>query len=232
MIMKELVTVFAALAVAGAAVAADSNVVGYVNTDGENGFTVFAPMFIECNGTDTTLGMIKGDFDEWMDTLQILDDTLAAATAYTWVDVNYDGKPVWSEDFVTDHSSVIIPRGAGVVISKATAIIQCAGEVEVGNAVIPCDPGFTVLGNPTPVTIKLGDIGFIGLEEWMDTLQILDDRLAAAKAYTWVDVNFDGTPVWTEDFVTDYSADELAPGVGFVLSSMNGATVTFPAVTL
>ena len=224
-------TVFAACAIAGAAVAADSNIVGYVNTDGENGFTVFAPMFIECGGTDTTLGMITGDFDEFMDTVQVLDDTLTTSTLYTWVDVTWSSAtPVWTSDFATDDSAVIIPRGAGVVVSKSTTTILCSGEVEVGSVVIPCDPGFTVLGNPTPVKITLGDIDFLGLEEFSDTLQLLDDSLVTSTLYTWVDVTWSGaTPVWTSDFATDDSGVELAPGAGFVLSSMNGSTVTFPA---
>ncbi|MCL2104303.1 MAG: hypothetical protein FWH21_04510 [Kiritimatiellaeota bacterium] len=218
-------TVFAACAIAGAAVAADSNIVGYVNTDGNDGATLIAPMFIECGGSDTTLGMITGEFEEWADTLQILDDTLAMATIYFWADVG--AGPVWTSDGATDDSTITIPRGAGVVVSKSTATIFCAGEVEMGSVVIPCGSGATALGNPTPVKIKLGDINFSDLEEWSDTLQLLDGSLAMATIYFWADVG--SGPVWTSDGATDDSTVELAPGAGFVLSSMNGSTVTFPA---
>ena len=236
--MKELVTAFAACAIAGAVMAADSNIVGYVSTVGnDNGATLLAPMFIECGGVNAKLGMITGEFDEYLDTVQILDDTLAMAVEYVWVDVTYDPlgltSPVWSSDYTTDDSDVVIPRGVGVVVSKSTAIIQYAGEVEAGGVSIACDPGATVLGNPTPVTITLGQIGFTDLEEYTDTIQLLDSTLAMATEYVWVDVTYDPLgltpPVWSSDYTADDSGVELAPGVGFVLSSMNGSTVTFPA---
>jgi len=209
----------------------DSNVVGYVNTQGEDGFTVLAPMFCGCGGTDMTLGDIKGDFAEWSDSIQILDDTLTTSAMYTWVDITYSGAdPVWTSDYGTDDSDVVIPRGAAVVISSMATVIQNAGEVETTGVVIPCDPGFTVLGNPTPVEIKLGDIAFTDLVEWSDSIQLLNDALTTSAMYTWVDVTYAGvTPVWTSDYATDDSATPLAPGAGFVLSSANGSTVTFPS---
>jgi len=210
------------------------NVVGYVNTPGADGFTVIAPMFVECGGTNAVLGKITGDFEEWSDTLQILDDTLSTSTIYTWIDVTYDNNPpVWTSDGGTDDSDVVIPRGAAVVISSTEAVIQNRGQVETTAVSIDCSVGFSVLGNPTPVTITLGDITFAGLEEWSDTLQILDDTLSTSDIYTWIDVTYDNNPpVWTSDGGTDDSAVELIPGAGFVLSSVNGATVTFPAVSL
>jgi len=213
------------------AMAVDSNVVGYVNTPGENGYTVFAPMFCGCLDTPMTLGAITGDFTEYSDSLQILDDGLVTSDSYVWVDVTYSGAaPVWSSDYVTDDSGVVVPRGAAVVISSAAAVIQNAGEVETKDITIECDPGFTVLGNPTPVTIKLGDIKFTDLEEYSDSLQILDDGLVTSDSYVWVDVTYSGAaPVWSSDYVTDDSGVELLPGAGFVLSSANGSKATFPS---
>jgi len=208
----------------------DSNVVGYVNTQGENGATLLAPMFVACDGTgEARLEHITGNFEEWVDTLQILDDTLVTSTLYWWIDVDGLGKCVWSEDTLTDDSAVTIPRGAGVVISSAAATIQNAGEVATTGVVIECDPGASVLGNPIPVAIKLGSISFTGLEEWEDTLQLLDGTLVTSTLYWWVDVDGLGTPVWSEDTLADDSNVELAPGAGFVLSSANGSTVTFPS---
>ena len=232
--MKKLVTVFAACAVAGLVMAADgvpSNVVGYVKTPGENGYTVFAPMFCGCLDTPMTLGAITGDFAEWVDSLQVLDAGLVASDSYVWVDVTYSGAtPVWTSDFGTDDSGVIVPRGAAVIISSTATIIGNAGEVEAKDIIIDCDPGYTVLGNPTPVPITLGDIKFTGLEEWIDSLQLLDAGLVASDSYVWVDVTYSGaTPVWTSDFGTDDSGIPLDPGAGFILSSVNGSKVTFPS---
>ena len=233
MIMKELVTAFAACAAAGLALAqVESNIVGYVNTQGANGATVFSPMFVACGGGNATLGDITGDFTEYSDTLQILDETLTTSTMYSWIDVTYSAiTPVWTSDGSTDDSAVVIPRGAGVVISSSAAVILNAGEVETTDVVISCDMGATVLGNPTPVTITLGDITFSGLQEWDDSIQLLDPTLSTAEIYTWIDVTYGSNdPVWSSDGVADDSSTILAPGAGFVLScANNGVTVTFPS---
>ncbi len=231
--MKKLVTAIALCAAVSAAYAAveSSNIVGYNNTTGENGASLYSPMFIPVGGGTPTLGDIKGNFVENSDTIQILDNTLVATTVYTWVDVTYSGNPpVWSSDGGTDDSAVVIPRGAAVIISSESATILNAGQVQTGTLQIVCGTGATVLGNPTPKTITLGSISFTDLVENSDTIQLLDNTLVATTVYTWVDVTYSSNPpVWSSDGGTDDSGVTLAPGAGFVLSSENGSTVTFPA---
>jgi len=115
--MRKLVTVFATCAIAGMAVAADSNVVGYVNTPSEGEFMVFSPMFCGCGDTPATLGDIKGDFAEITDSIQVLDDELFMADTYVWLDITWSGAdPVWTSDWMTDDSNVELAPGAGFIL--------------------------------------------------------------------------------------------------------------------
>ncbi len=232
MIMKKLVTALALCASFSAFAQVESaNIVGYNNTTGENGASVYTPMFIPVGGGNATLGDIKGNFVEWTDTIQILDSSLAATTIYTWIDVTYaSNPPVWTSNGTTDDSNVVVPRGAAVVISSSAATLLNAGQVQTGTTQITCGTGATVLGNPVPKAITLGSIGFTDLVEWTDTIQMLDNTLAATIIYTWIDITYaSNPPVWTSNGTTDDSGVVLAPGAGFVLSSANGSTVTFPA---
>jgi hypothetical protein len=201
------------------------NIVGYTTTTGANGATMYAPMFTAVGGGAITLGDIKGDFEEYVDTIQILDENLVGTTLYNWVDIGRG--PVWTSDFATDDSAVTIPIGHSVVISTSGSQIQNAGEVKLTPTVVTCGTGATTLGNPLPKPITLGSIIFTGLEEYVDTIQILDENLVGTTLYNWVDLG--GGPVWTSDFATDDSSTVFEAGVGFVLSSQNGCTVTFPA---
>jgi len=185
-----------------------SNVVGYVNTDGANGFTVFAPMFVECDDSgDALLGKITGNFEPWEDTIQILNDLLDTSDLYYWTEDDSGLEPVfyWSSDLSSDDSDVVIPRGAGVVISSTEAVIQNRGQVEATAVSIDCETGYTVLGNPIPVAITLGDITFAGLSPWDDTLQFFNNQLDTADLYYWIEDDSGDDPVfyWSLDFSTD-----------------------------
>lgn len=225
--MKKLMTAFAACMIAGLVSAAveSQNIVGYTTVVGANGATMYTPMFTAVGGGAITLGDIKGDFVEYTDTLQILDENLVTVSLYYWVDLG--SGPVWTSDFATDDSSVEVPFGNSVVISSAAAGIVNAGEVKLTATQVVCGVGATTLGNPVPVEITLGDMDFTGLVEYTDTLQILDENLVTVALYYWVDLG--SGAVWTSDFATDDSSTPLAVGAGFVLSSQDGCTVTFPA---
>lgn len=223
--MKKLVTAIATCAIAIMVSAVESvNIVGYMNTTGTNGFTMYTPMFTSIGGGSNMLGDITGNFVGDVDTLQMLDENLVGSAIYFWSDLG--SGTVWTSDFVNDDSAVTIPIGHSVVISSASAIIQNAGEVKKTATPVVCGTGFTTLGNPLPKAITLGDITFDGLVGDVDTLQILDENLVGTAIYFWSDLG-SGT-VWTSDFVNDDSGTILASGAGVVLSSQDGCTVTFP----
>ena len=202
------------------------NIVGYNKIAGPSGggFTVIAPSFISVLGDDQTftLNQITGNFANF-DTIQLLDSLgNVESQVYYWAADNE-----WY-DYVTDDlasdNKYVLGTGMFVYTGPNTFDGTVSGQVDDEDVVLSISSGLSLIGNSTPVPVTLGDIKFVGLNNF-NTIQFLDSAGSTySQAYYWA---ADGK--WY-DYADDEEADgwELAPALGFFLYCDGGVTVTIP----
>ena len=163
----------------------------------------------------------------------------------TWGDMYYyytmEGS-YWLEDGwykddagtpVTD-TDVIAVGEALIFTAAGDFTIQFAGQVIDGKPTVSVPVGSSIIGNPTPVSVAIGDIAVEGaIGAGGDVAQKIN------ADGTWGDMYYYYTmegSYWLEDGwykddagtpVTD--ADVLEPGESMIFTSAAGMTLTFPA---
>lgn len=154
-----------------------------------------------------------------------------AGTGYVpdgWYKDDYGGEPVTDED--------VIGIGEGVIVSSVSDFtFTFAGEVIPGKPTVDVPTGFSMIGNPTPVTVKIGDIkvseGVVGGGNdtivkinadgsWGNLYYYLTEAGTGYVPDGWYKDDYGGEAV-TDD-------DTLAPGESVMFSAVNGVTLTFP----
>ena len=249
--MKELVTVFAALAVAGAAVAADSNIVGYQVNSSIGTYETTGPTFItigeQVNPT-WQLGEIKvKGWEAGLDFIQILDPADAnvalfatyidEATSLLWMgDLSVVGW--WNADFDTPLDGETFTAGTAMLCSVASSGVEItyAGEVlERSYTLDLSGQKFPLFANFTPVDLTLGDLEMTGFEAGSDFLQILNPANAkVALSATYIDEatsllwmgDLSVVGWWNADFDTPLDSTPFPAGAAAL------GSLTSPAVTI
>ena len=204
--MKKLVTVFAACAVAGMAVAADSNIVGYTTkTLVANQKAISGAQFVEVGDTGLDLASIKLEnvpaegtaFIQWWNGTDY--DTAA------WVEIDDDpnnpgwgNAGTWAEVFYTfdagDGFWIILPGGV------SNAKVTQAGEVALSGAAtydtpLAANKKFMMI-NPLPTTLGLSDIELVGVAP-EGTAFIQWWNGSAYNMAAWVEIDDDpNNPGW------------------------------------
>lgn len=140
----------------------------------------------------------------------------------------------FEDDFETAADDVEISKGSCVAFqSLGTTSIQFAGQVASKSVAVTTLPaGFTMIGNVTPVEIKLGDLV---LENACacDSIQFMDENGGTDKEYFYMDAenSLTGVAGWFEDdFETDANDVVIKAGSGVLYQAIGGEVViTIPA---
>lgn len=177
-----------------------------------------------------TLGDLVGTYGD-TESIQIMDSIFNTEAEYFYLSAEATGTEAgWFEDdFETSANDVVIPQGSAIMFSSlGSANVQFAGAVPASSVdVVTLDDGFTMVGNPMPVDVKLGDILFTGIGD-TDSIQIMDAIGATEHEYFYLSAEATGTDAgWFEDDFATPADDVVIPaGSGFLFSAVNGAAVT------
>ena len=240
MIMKELVTVFAACAIAGAVVAADSNVVGYNTLPPDGPWSMLGISFTECAGGALKLDKLEGAFtsgDQIQVPFTMSDGFTPDFVTYQYlteaddlVDADgwYDGG--WS--YIGD--TVELSQGEGVWYYSASGIkgVTVAGEVSKNVFSKTFVEPFTMTSSGFPVKFNPNAANFTWSMSSGDQIQIpftMSDGftpdfityqyLTESEDLVDVDGWYDGGWALVDNVIADV-------GQGFWVYSQNGGSVT------
>ena len=236
--MKELVTVFAACAIAGAALAVDSNVVGYQTTGLDA--TVFKMVGVQFSdiGADTGLTLDKlltGNFP-YGTQIQVLKSSGSGYDTYTYLEEAYDGVlddfvPGWA-DIQDDLATVTLVTGQAFWLkAPSVSAASLAGEVlATDKAVNVSATLFNMIANPYPVATSLNETSWTGLT-YGDQIQVLKSSGSGYDTYTYLEEAFDSVlddfvPGWA-DIQDDMVTLPIPSGQGFWINTATAVTVNF-----
>lgn len=146
-----------------------------------------------------------------------------------WYKDDFGGEPVSDEDVLSVGEALIITAASDFTIT-------CAGQVIAGVPTVSVPQGSSIIGNPTPVEVKLSAITVTGaLGGGTDGAQKINADGTWGDLYYYL--TMDGTGYvedgwYKDDFggeaVTD--ADTLAAGESMIFSAASDFTLNFPAV--
>ena len=187
-------------------------------------------------------------------TVNQIDEYGTSVHTYSWTTSADDGsgsydKTGWADDdylLVTDPDAVEFLPGESVVVYSGVGALQSAGQVRKADATIQLRNGFTLAGNPFPVTLHVKDLlpsSTEGIEDTYDqiTLNIIDESGVSIHTYTWTTSADDGSGNydkigWADDDYMIINADNditIGPGEGVeVYGSSTNHYLTFPAPEL
>ena len=252
--MKKLMFAAAVMAV-GAAMAVESQIVGYNQSALRPGFAMTGPDFLNV-GKDAidlmsiTVGGEAYAPGESGDTVYVsaLNYDGSGAYCYSWMDYEGDYEPGWY-DF--DHDMAPLEEGQ-VMLDAGDAlwvqgddgfVLLYNGEVLTETQVaVPLRAGFKSVANPFPVALDLIKVT-VGGEAYApgesgDTVyvSILNYDGSGACCYSWMDYEGDYEPGWY-DFDHDMVPLEeeqivLEPGQGLWVQGDDGFDLQFPALIL
>ena len=187
-------------------------------------------------GGNIALESLQASGDEASDNvvLSTVDEYGAPIDNYSWNDWAAE-TPCWVDDEYTPVEGVKIAAGQAFWTSgsKAEQAIISAGEVAMNDAVVALKFGYTLVGNPFPVSIDLQDI-VVGGDEASDnvTMATIDEYGAPIDTYSWNDWAADN-PCWVDDEYSPIEGVSIAPGQGLWTSGSNDSQfIRFPAPEL
>ena len=249
--MKKLVTVFAACAIAGLAMAVDSNIVGYITkTTDANKMDILGMSFQEIGGADLNVQdiLLEGaDPYGGTDILRVWNPQTAKYTYAiyfndTYADYDYDPDlgPGWA-DADQIRFDFTIPAGQGFwLTTSGNASATIAGEVlaKTDNKVSTDANKMDILSNTFPVDANVQDVKFVsGADPYggTDILRVWNPQTAK---YTYA--------IYFHDTYADYDYDpdlgagwadadqirldfSILAGQGFWLTTTGNAVVEFVA---
>lgn len=246
--------VFGALALAGAAFAVESAVVGYENVERSDNYVFSGSMFLTPGQTSYKLNdiTVSGADDEGVDFIQFLKpgtSRLNNAESYY-----FDGD-VWchkynvagvceADDEIDDDYTIDAGNGFLARFSTVGAAFLYSGQVNAGaNSVIevPRTQNFQLVINPLPRAVDLTELTVEDAdEEGADFLQFFiagTSRLSNALSYYYDGEDwchkYNVAGVCEADDVVEASECVILPGEGFMLRcGTAGAVVKFPAPEL
>ena len=245
-------TVFAACAIAGAAMAVDSNIVGYVTkTTAANKMDILGVPFQ--NVGDTTLNvqdiLPQSGFVDGADVLRVWNPITTKYVAvsyysdtYDSADTNYDTDlgPGWADTDQFRVDFTLSPGQGFWLTTRNNASVSIAGEVlaATDNKVSTTANKMDIICNTFPVDASVQDITPVsGFVDGADVLRVWNPITAKYVAasyygdtYDSADINYDTDlgPGWadTDQFRLDFP---ILAGQGFWLTTRNNAVVSFLA---
>ena len=185
--------------------------------------------------------------------LETLTANGAADQIYTWIDIPADPEDSDSEAFYGWYDGndqlvddVVINPGDGFWVHSDDVKygIQSAGAVIKTSTAVTLKNGFTLVGNPIPVSVEIQDISISGYNhddgfEGDVYAETLTETGAADQIYTWIDIPADPEDSESVAFFGWYDGnDELVDdsiGLGQALwihSDSAAYAVVFPGVSL
>ncbi len=235
-----------------------ANVVGYSAANTRVGFAAVSTSFEAVSGSIdlqdlTVTGYNHEDGFEGDVYLETLTSLGAADQIYTWVDVPADPEDPESVAFYGwyDGSDALVegvtinPGDGFWVHSDSTAYgIQNAGAVITTSTAITLKNGFTLVGNPVPVSVSIQELSISGYDhdagfEGDIYAETLTSTGAADEIYTWVDVPADPEDPESVAFYGWYDGSDAlvvaSVGAGEALwihSDSTSYSVVFPGVDL
>lgn len=236
--MKKIM--FVAAVAAAFAASADglqsSNTVGYGQNGIRSGYSLVTAQFTGIGGTSAPLDALSAIGDEASDNvaLSTVDEFGTAIDTYTWNDWAAT-TPCWVNDSYEPVTGVTVTPGMAFWVggSSNSQGVQSAGEVGVEDVVVSLRSGYTLVGNPFPVSIALQDV-VAGGDEAADNvaLSTIDEFGTAIDTYTWNDWAA-AEPCWVNDSYEPVEGVTFAPGEGlWAGGSNNSQYVRFPAPEL
>ena len=236
--MKKIM--FVAAVAAALAASADglqsSNTVGYGQNGIRSGYSLVTAQFSGIGGTSAPLDALSAIGDEASDNvaLSTVDEFGTAIDTYTWNDWAA-ATPCWVNDSYEPVTGVTVTPGMAFWVggSSNSQGVQSAGEVGVEDVVVSLRSGYTLVGNPFPVSIALQDV-VAGGDEAADNvaLSTIDEFGTAIDTYTWNDWAA-AEPCWVNDSYEPVEGVTFAPGEGlWAGGSNNSQYVRFPAPEL
>ena len=143
----------------------------------------------------------------------------------------------YKEDQMTpvDDTDIISTGEALFVVAGSDMVLTYSGEVIVGKPVVESPVGFSMVGNPTPVQVKISDIEVSGaFGAGGDSIQRINtDGSWGGAMYYYMTMDGSG---WLEDgwYKEDQmtpvdDTDVIAAGDGLFVVAGSDLTLTFPA---
>ncbi len=174
------------------------------------------------------------------DTAQLMNADGTWGTTYTYLTEDEMGVPDgWYKDGFGDEAvtdeDVIMKGQAFIISSPAEFTLTVSGVVEAGIVSVDVPTGWSIIGNPTPVAVKISDIIMTGAAGGgNDTAQKMQASGKWGQMYTYLTEDEMGVADgwyragFGDEAVTD--EDTLEPGESMIFSSVNSAVLKFPAV--
>jgi len=233
--MKKLVTALALCASFSAFAQVESaNVVGYQTLSVTNTYKDIVSSFVTVGGDQTSIKLRdivpSAGFKNGVGTLTffassgVVDKTAMYVDGIGWLDV-YENDPA-------DYNEIVIPAGKGFfAASSASYTLTLAGEVKFTQTPVPLGT-YTVVGNASPVPIKLGDIvPSSGFKNGVGTVTFFAPNGTVSKTAMYVD-GIGWLDVYEND-PADYNLIPLEACDGvFVSTGVAGQTLTLPAISI
>lgn len=145
-----------------------------------------------------------------------------------WYKDDYGGEPVTDEDVLSVGEAMIFS-------SVADFTVTFAGQVITGMPQVTVPSGSSIIGNPSPVSVKIGSIVVDGVAGGgNDTAQKINADGTWGTLYYYLTKSGTG---WVPDgwYKDDYGgeavsdSDTLEPGESMIFSAINEYTIKFPA---
>ena len=234
--MKKLVFGLAAAVAVDAFAIESANIVGYGQNGLRSGYSLVTAQFSGVGGTSLSLDGLVAVGDDTSDNvaLSTVDEFGAPIATYTWNDWAA-ATPCWVNDSYEPIEAVTVSAGQAFWTggSSDSQAIQSAGEVGLADVVVNLRSGYTLIGNPFPVSIALQDI-VAGGDDAADnvSLSTIDEFGAPTATYTWNDWAA-AEPCWVDDSYEPVTGVTFAPGEGlWTGASSDSQYVRFPAPEL
>ena len=226
----------AAIAIGAIADVESSNIVGYGQNGLRFGYSLVTAQFVGVGGSTLSLESLKALGSEASDnvTLAAVDEYGAAITTYIWNDWAA-AEPCWVDESYAPVENVSITSGQAFWTggSSDAQSVQSVGEVGFQDVVVPLRFGYTLVGNPFPVSVALQDIVAVG-EGTSDnvTLATIDEYGAAVDTYIWNDWAA-AEPCWVNESYEPVENVSFAPGEGlWTGGSSDAQSIRIPAPEL
>ncbi len=215
-----------------------ANTVGYGQNALRFGYSLVTAQFTGIGAVNLPLDMLSAAGTDASDnvTIATVDEYGTAVDTYAWNDWLDVDNPCWVDGSFTPISGVTVTPGMAFWTSgsESDQIIRSAGEVGMQDVVVALRFGYTLVGNPFPVSIDLQDI-IAGGDEASDnvTLATIDEYGTAVDTYAWNDWLDPDNPCWVDGSFTPVENVSFAPGVGLWTSGSNDSQfIRLPAPEL
>lgn len=213
-----------------------ANTVGYGQNALRLGYSLVTAQFAGVGGASLSLDGLTAVGDDTSDnvSLSTVDEYGTAVDTYTWN--NWAAAdPCWVDDSYEPVEGVTVTPGMAFWVggSSSSQSVQSAGEVGLSDVVVNLRLGYTLVGNPFPVSIALQDI-VAGGDDAADnvSLSTIDEYGTAIDTYTWNDWAA-AEPCWVDDSYEPVTGVTFAPGEGlWTGASSDSQYVRLPAPEL